>query len=82
MLAGKAIVASDEPEIREMFQDREAGILVPEEDPEALAQALDRLAGDAGQRSRLGETARAIAMNSYRIKHHTERLIEVFKELT
>ncbi len=81
MLAGKAIVATDLPELREMFQNREAGVLVPQEDPEALAQALDRLAEDSQERLKLGSIAKVIAKNSYLTEHHTEQLMEVFTEV-
>ena len=81
MLAGKAIVATDTPEIREMFKNREAGILVPQGNTRALAQALDRLAEDGRERLRLGSLAREIAENNYLIKHHTERLTKVFRKV-
>jgi glycosyltransferase involved in cell wall biosynthesis len=81
MLAGRAIVATDTPEIREMFRDKEAGILVPQEDFEALAHALDRLADDSQERLKLGSIAKEIAQNSYQTQHHTEQLTEVFREV-
>ena len=81
MLAGKAIVATDTPEIREMFKNREAGILVPQGNTRVLAQALDCLAEDGQERLRLGSLAREIAENNYLIKHHTERLTKVFREV-
>jgi len=82
MLAGKAIVVTDTPEIQEMFRNRKVGILVAQEDPEALAQALDHLAENIDERIRLGSAAKEIAENSYLIKHHTEQLVKVFKEIT
>lgn len=82
MLAGRAIVATDMPEIREMFRNKEAGILVPQEDYEALAQALDRLADDSQERLRLGSIAKEIAQNNYLTRHHTEQLTEVFREIS
>ena len=81
MLASKAIVATDMPEIREMFRNKEAGILVPQEDYEALAQALERLANDNQKRLRLGSIAKEIAQNNYLTRHHTKQLTEVFREV-
>jgi len=54
---------------------------VPEEDPKALAQALDHLAEDSQKRLMLGSTAKEIAQNSYLTQHHTEQLTEILPEL-
>ncbi len=81
MHAGKATVATDVPEIREMFQGKEAGILVPQQDPGQLAVALERLSGDALARARMGLTGREIAEGNYLVKHHTEQLMQVFREI-
>jgi glycosyltransferase involved in cell wall biosynthesis len=81
MLAGKAVVATDLPEIREMFKGRPAGILVPQKDPKALAEALDYLAENDDERSRLGMIAKEIAEHNYLTKHHTDQLLKVFEEI-
>ena len=57
MAAGRAIVASDLPAIREVLSDGRDGLLVPPGDPEALAHALERLAGDPPLAERLGRAA-------------------------
>ncbi len=56
---GRGIVASDHPGCRELVTDGRNGLLVPAEDAVALADALQRLAGDAALRRRLGAAARA-----------------------
>ena len=40
------------------------GLLVPAEDPAALAAALDRLAGDPAERARLGAAGRDWALQT------------------
>ncbi|HWB68936.1 MAG TPA: glycosyltransferase family 4 protein [Solirubrobacterales bacterium] len=57
MARGMAIVSTRVGGIPEVVGDRE-GILVPPEDPEALADALCALAADPELRDRLGEAAR------------------------
>jgi glycosyltransferase involved in cell wall biosynthesis len=44
--------------IEDVVTDGETGLIVPERDPPALAQAILRLADDAGLRRRLGQNAR------------------------
>jgi glycosyltransferase involved in cell wall biosynthesis len=50
MLAGVPVVASDVSSLPELVG--EAGVLVPPEDPSALAAAVDRVSPDAGERGR------------------------------
>ncbi|HET7507079.1 MAG TPA: glycosyltransferase family 4 protein [Solirubrobacterales bacterium] len=56
--AGKPIVATAAGGLRDIVVDGETGLLVPAEDRDALAAALQRLAGDAELRERLGAAAR------------------------
>lgn len=61
MAYGMAIVATAVGGIPEVLADGAEGLLVPPEDPAALAAALRRLAADPGLRTRLGAAARARA---------------------
>jgi glycosyltransferase involved in cell wall biosynthesis len=54
MAAGRPVVASRVGGLEEVVVDGRTGILVPREDPERLAMAIDRLADDPGLRQRLG----------------------------
>jgi glycosyltransferase involved in cell wall biosynthesis len=56
--AGKPIVATATGGLCDIVVDGETGLLVPAEDRAALAAALQRLAGDAALRERLGAAAR------------------------
>jgi glycosyltransferase involved in cell wall biosynthesis len=62
MAAGRAIVAPDQPNIREVLADGRTALLFPPGDAAALWAAVTRLAGDAALRARLGATARAEAI--------------------
>jgi glycosyltransferase involved in cell wall biosynthesis len=59
MAAGLAVVAPDQPNLREVLEPEAEALLVPREDGEALREALTRLARDAALRARLGAAARA-----------------------
>jgi glycosyltransferase involved in cell wall biosynthesis len=58
MAVGRPIVTADTPAIRELLVHEREGLLVPAGDPDALAAALVRLAGDEALRRRMGEAAR------------------------
>jgi len=58
MAAGKAVVASGVGGVPEIVQHAATGLLVPPGDPDALAEAMGRLAGDAALRQRLGAQGR------------------------
>ena len=57
MAAGRPIVASNLPALCEVVRDGENGLLVPPEDPVALAAALERLRADRPLGARLAEQA-------------------------
>lgn len=58
MAAGRPIVASRVATIPEVVLDGETGVLVPPGDPQALAEALARLANDPQLATQLGEAGR------------------------
>jgi len=61
MSAGCAVVVSDIAANSELIEHERTGLVVRLGDPEALAAAIDRLAGDETLRERLGSAARAEA---------------------
>jgi len=58
---GTPAVASDSPGLRESVRHEETGLLVPGDDPAALADAMLRLARDPALVARLGRGGRAFA---------------------
>ncbi|MGN9788051.1 glycosyltransferase [Nonomuraea sp. ZG12] len=59
MALGKPVVLSDLPALSELVGSEGAGLLVPPEDPAALAQALAALSLDPARRAEMGEAGRA-----------------------
>jgi glycosyltransferase involved in cell wall biosynthesis len=57
---GKAIVATDLPVFRELLTDRENALLVPPQDPTALAAALIELTENPALREQLADRVRAM----------------------
>lgn len=81
MAASLPVVASDLSGIPELVTDGVDGLLVPPGDVEALAAAIESLAGDAAQRRRLGESARMKVSREYDLTANTERLAAALTEL-
>ncbi|HEU0025545.1 MAG TPA: glycosyltransferase family 4 protein [Ktedonobacterales bacterium] len=62
MACGRAVVATRVGAVERVMHDGVTGLLVPPNDPIALAQAVDRLARDPGFAQALGARARADAV--------------------
>jgi glycosyltransferase involved in cell wall biosynthesis len=77
---GKPVVVSDVGGFAEVAAV-EAARLVPPGDPAALAEALGSLLGDAGQRHRLAEGARAAAGDAYSWRRAAELTLSLYREL-
>ena len=80
MAAGRAIVASDLPSIREVLADGETALLVEPGHPEALAAAIMRLLSDRLLAERLA-TAACRQASQYTWAVRAERLESLFTEV-
>lgn len=65
MARGLPVVSTMLPSVQEAVEDGVSGLLVPQRDPQALADALERLLQDADLRERLGRTARERVARSF-----------------
>ena len=75
MAAARPIVASDLPALREVLRDGENALLVPPEDPVALAVAIRRLQEDPALAERLaGQAARDV--RAYTWEERGRRIVE------
>lgn len=68
MAAGCACVASLVPGVEGVLEEGRTGLLVPEADPVALADALERLLRDPALAGRLGAAARARAIEEHGVE--------------
>jgi teichuronic acid biosynthesis glycosyltransferase TuaC len=59
--AGKPVVGSDIPGIKDLIDDGKTGLLVPEESDEALANALGKIISQPQEAIRMGTNARRVA---------------------
>ena len=76
MAAGKALVASDLPALREFLRDGENAVLARPDDEEHWVECLTRLERDPELRARLGAAARAEFLAEYTWDARARRLLE------
>lgn len=76
MAAGRAIICSDLPVLREFMRDGENALLCPPGDLKAWEHALSRLQQDEGLRKRLGRQARRDVEENYTWKRRAELVLE------
>jgi len=81
MAAGLPIVTTDIPGNREAVRHEQNGLLVPPDDPHALAQALIRLFSDAILRERMGAEGRRLAEEVYDMRLIAKRHEDLYEEV-
>jgi glycosyltransferase involved in cell wall biosynthesis len=77
MASGVAIVGTRIGGVVDLIEDQATGLLVPPDDPQALALALDRLLRDPALRTALGTRARHRAEESFSLRMAAARLTEL-----
>jgi len=81
MAHGKPVIACRAGGPERVVRDGETGLLVPPADPEALAAALLRLAGDGDLRRRMGAEARRMVGEEYAVDEMVRRSVAFYEEL-
>ncbi len=77
MLAGKPVVATRVSSIPEIVVDGETGLLVPPDDPDALAAAILRVLRDPGG---LGEAGLSRARTEFSVERMSRRTLAVYED--
>jgi glycosyltransferase involved in cell wall biosynthesis len=80
MTAARPVVSTRLAGIPESVVHGETGLLVSPGDTTELAQALEQLMRDPGQRSRLGRAGRARVEQHFRIEHTVAPLVELLQK--
>lgn len=81
MAAGLPVVATSSEGALEIIEDGTTGRLVPADDPEALAQAINDLLDDPLERARLGNNAQRVARERYSLKRMAKDTERVYCEV-
>ncbi len=82
MAMGKGIVASRLGQIGEVLSHEETALLVEPGNVNELAAALIRMTESDQLRTRLGENARAIAVQKHTWTHNARRVLQAYESLT
>jgi glycosyltransferase involved in cell wall biosynthesis len=80
MAAGLPVVTTAHAAIPETVTNERDGLIVPARDPQALADALLRLANDPALRVQLGRAARARFLEGYTLGTWSDSLVRVIRE--
>ena len=76
---GRPIVATEVGGTAEILTDRVSALLIPPDDPEALAVAIRRMLTDGKLRARLGQQARNVAIEKFSLPEAAARIREFWK---
>ena len=77
----RPIVATDVPGCREIVKDGENGFLVPVQDPEALANALEGLIKSPSLRKNMGAVSRKLVEDHFHEEMVIHKTLKVYEEL-
>jgi glycosyltransferase involved in cell wall biosynthesis len=78
---GRPIVAADVPGCREVVIDQQNGFLVPPNNPQALADALEKLVRDPTLRSKMGAAGRQRVLDHYTIDRINTATLEFYNKI-
>lgn len=81
MAAGLAVITTDRPPMSGVVDHEVNGVLVAAGDPQALAQALAKLAGDPAQRRRLGQAAQVSVAARFSIDSSVRQVEQLYCEV-
>jgi glycosyltransferase involved in cell wall biosynthesis len=81
MATGTPVVVTDLSPLARVVEDAGAGVVVPPEDPDAMASALADLAAAPERRRRLGANGRRAVEATYNWERDGQRLVETYERL-
>jgi glycosyltransferase involved in cell wall biosynthesis len=78
---GRPLISTDAPGCREVVIDGQTGLLVPIENPTALAQAILQLANSPELRARFGQAARQLVVDKLSAKIIGNSIVQLYDQL-
>jgi len=80
MACGVPVITTTQTHHASTFSDGKAGLLIPANDPNALAESIMRLSRDRTKLKEMALSARQMAVRDFSMESVARRLIEVFEE--
>ena len=77
---GRAIVTTDVPGCREIVQSNKNGLVVPPKNPEALANALEKLIKDPQLCIKMGSAGREIVIAKFSVENVVNKTLALYKK--
>jgi glycosyltransferase involved in cell wall biosynthesis len=74
------VVATDVSGIGEVIRDRDTGLLVPEKDPLALAEAIKAMVGDRKAALEMAERGRALVFRQFDTEENHKKMLALFND--
>jgi len=81
MAAGKPIIATGIPTVKEIMNSEKLGIIVPPANSEAIAESLKTLLFNKTFAKQFGESAKERAFSSFTIDNTVQRYITLYKSI-
>lgn len=79
---GRAVVTTDVPGCRDAIIPDETGLLVPVRDPQALADAIQKLLENHSLRQSMGRAGRRLADEAFDIRRVVDKHLAIYQDLT
>jgi glycosyltransferase involved in cell wall biosynthesis len=81
MASGTAVIASDVGGVKDVVHDMKTGLLIPQKNPEAIAEKTVLLMDNQKLRNELALNGRNLAESEYSWKTIAERFLETYKQI-
>jgi glycosyltransferase involved in cell wall biosynthesis len=81
LLAQRAVVATDVGSVAEAVLPEQTGLLIPSDDPVALAAAIQRLLADDALRARFGAAGRELVLSRFTATHMASSFERLYGEI-
>jgi glycosyltransferase involved in cell wall biosynthesis len=81
MAAGIPVLCSNFPGLKTFVEDSGCGLVVPPDDPEAIAAKIRSLIDNAELRRKLGATGRRLFESEYNWEKHEGKLVELYRRI-
>lgn len=81
MALGLPVIVSDLPALREVVEEGGNALLVPPEDVQALAGAIDSLLGDPARRQSFGARSRVLFREAFSLERAAKQMLDLYRRV-